>query len=81
MSDEERAGPELLTEAEHRAMALTVELVNLLAAEVIGRERSRSGDVAEVVAHIHGIQHIIMSQAAARAYPDRYRLFGEVLDG
>lgn len=33
-------------------------------------------DRAEVAHEIHAIQHRIMSQAAARAYPDRYRLMG-----
>lgn len=67
---------ELLTEAEHRAMALTVELVNLLAREVVADGRSRTGDINEFVGHVHGIQQAILSQAAARAYPDRYRLLG-----
>lgn len=69
----------LLTEAEHRAMELTVQLVNLLSTEIIGQGRSRAGDINEVVHHIHGIQNMILSQAAGRAYPDRYRLLGETL--
>ena len=70
---------DLLTEAEHRAMELTVELVNLMSRDVIGTGRSRVGDVNEVVHHIHGIQRMVLGQAAARAYPDRYRLLGEEL--
>lgn len=67
---------ELLTEAEHRAMDLTAELWNLLCKDVIGRGPSRAGDLRELIGHIHAIQHTVMSQAAARAYPDRYRLLG-----
>lgn len=79
MTDEERTGT--LTDAEHRAMALTADLWNLLAREVVGYNTSRGGDLRELGAHIHAIQHAVLSQAAARAYPDRYRLLGEVLDG
>lgn len=67
---------ELLTEAEHRAMDLTVELWNLLAGEVILNGRAGPGDRAEMAAAIHVIQERILAQAAARAYPDRYRLLG-----
>lgn len=67
---------ELLTDAEHRVMDLTVQLVNLLAGEVIADGPGRVGDVNEVVHAIHIIQRMVMGQAAARAYPDRYRLLG-----
>lgn len=68
-----------LTDAEHRAMALSAELWNLLAMEVVGAGRSRDGDLRELVGHVHAIQHAVLSQAGARAYPDRYRLLGGVL--
>jgi hypothetical protein len=67
---------DLLTTAEHRAMDLTVELVNLLAGEVIADGPGRTGDVNEVIHAIHIVQRMVMGQAAARAYPDRYRLLG-----
>jgi hypothetical protein len=67
---------ELLTDAEHRAMALTVELWNLLAGEIVGSGPSRAGDLRELCADLHAIQLRIMAQAAGRAYPDRYRLMG-----
>jgi len=65
-----------LTPAEHRVMDLTAELVNLICGEVIGNGPSRGGDVREFVGHIHGIQRMVLAQAAARAYPGRYRLLG-----
>jgi hypothetical protein len=68
---------ELLTADEHRAMELTAELVNLMARAVISYGDSRHGDIQELVEHIHGIQNMILAQAAARAYPDRYRLLGK----
>lgn len=68
-----------LTEPEHRALKLTTDLWNLLVQEVVGRDDvSCEQDLRELAAHIHGIQHAIMGQAAARAHPDRYRLLGEV---
>lgn len=66
---------ELLTPAELRAMDLTAELANQLAA-ITGERSTRGSDVAELVHHIHVIQHAVMAQAAARAYPDRFRPLG-----
>lgn len=68
---------EYLTEHEHRAMQLTAELWNLLGEHVVANGPARPGDMRDFAAHIHAIQHAILSQAAARAYPDRYRLLGE----
>jgi hypothetical protein len=70
---------DFLTEAEHRAMALTADLVNLVCTEIIGPGSSRGSDIREFVGHIHAVQQQILSQAAARAYPDRYRLLGHTL--
>ena len=67
---------ELLTDAEHRAMDLTVDLWNLIAREIVGHGPARAGDLAEMCSDVHGIQERILAQAAARAYPDRYRLLG-----
>lgn len=65
-----------LTEAEHKAMGLTAELWNLLVQEVIDRKGTVRQDSAEIALHIHNIQHAILAQAAARAYPEQYRLLG-----
>ena len=67
----------LLTDAEHRAMAMTADLWNLLVQDVVGRDASREGDLAEIATDIHHIQERILAQAAGRAFPDRYRLMGE----
>lgn len=69
---------ELLTVHEMRAIELTAELSKLVIGQVIGQQDARAADVAEFVGHIHVIQRMIMSQAAARAYPDKLRLLGNV---
>lgn len=64
-----------LTADEHRFMDLTADLANLLGG-IVGHDHSRAGDLNEAVAHIHALQAMVLAQAAARAYPDRYRLLG-----
>jgi hypothetical protein len=67
---------DLLTDAEHRVMGLTAEVWNTLVREVVGNGPARDGDLAELATDIHRIQERVLAQAAARAYPDRYRLLG-----
>lgn len=69
-----------LTAAELRAMDITVDLVNVVCQEVIGRGPSRAQDVSEFVDKVHQIQALILAQAAGRAHPERFRLLGEVLE-
>lgn len=64
-----------LTAEEHRAMELTAELWDAVAG-LAGEGSPRNSDLAELRQHIHAVQHTILAQAAARAYPDRYRLLG-----
>jgi len=70
------AAVELLSEAEHLAMNMIADLVNLVVREVIGTGASRDCDINEFCAAVHVVQNFILSQAAARAYPTRYRLSG-----
>lgn len=74
---EAAAERELLTDAEQRAMDLTADLMKLLSSKIISSGPTRSQDLNEAALRIHAIQHMIMSQAAARAYPDTYRLLGD----
>lgn len=67
---------ELLTEDEHRAIALAGELMNLLRS-IVGDGPHALAELAELVPPVHVIQRAVMKQAAARAYPDRYRLLGQ----
>lgn len=63
-----------LTPAEHKALELTAGLWNHIIQEVMGDDGLN--DSRELALHIHNIQHMIMAQAAARAYPEKYRLLG-----
>lgn len=68
----------LLTPAERTALDLTAQLANTLA-RVVGDGPTRQADLAELVHQVHVIQHAVLAQAAARAYPTEYRLLGEIL--
>ena len=67
---------EALTDDEHYAMDLTADLANILQRSVIGNGSQWKNDWSEAALQIHALQHTILRQAAARAYPDRYRLLG-----
>jgi hypothetical protein len=77
--DLEGRAAELLTPAEHHAVRLAAELMSYISREIIGGGMSRRQDLAELAIHVHGIQNMILAQAAARACPDRYRLLGGTL--
>lgn len=68
----------LLTEDERTALRLSGELANACH-RIIGDGPTAEHDWAEMASHIHVIQHAVMAQAAARAYPDEYRLLGGTL--
>ena len=68
---------ELLTDREHQTVEKLGEVAVLLR-DIMG---GADDDVAEWVDKIHQLQHMVLSQAAARAYPDRYRLFGAAEGG
>lgn len=70
-----KAGDALLTDLELEAMTLTGTLANLLR-RIIGDGPTAEHDWAETAADVHRLQQRIMSQAAARAYPDKFRLMG-----
>lgn len=67
---------EWLTEDEHRAMELSGELATLIH-RIIGDGPAANTDWNEAAGHIHVLQKNILGQAAARLYPDRYRLLGQ----
>lgn len=69
---------EFLTVEEHEALALSGQLAGLCR-RIIGNGPQANNDATELVLHIHGVQHMILRNAAARAYPDLYRLLGESL--
>lgn len=70
----------LLSDDEFEALDLTADLFDLVAHRIIERGPSADADLREFTSHIHAIQHTIMSQAAARAYPKSLRLLGASLE-
>jgi len=69
---------DLLTEQEREVVKMAGDLWNALCG-VVGRGSTREEDCREMVAHVHALQHAVMAQAAARAYPQVYRLLGDSL--
>jgi hypothetical protein len=69
---------ELLTPEEVEALDSLADIANQFS-RIIGHGQTREGDSREAVALIHGLQNMILSQAAARRYPGQYRLLGESL--
>ena len=68
-----------LTDAEHKVVSLLAGAMSTYATEVVAHGPTRSHDLDEFAARIHDLQHAVMAQAAARAYPDLYRLAGSTL--
>lgn len=64
-----------MTELEHEAMRLSGDLATCLK-RIIGTGPQAEHDWAEAAQRIHAIQHTILAQAAARAYPGLYRPLG-----
>lgn len=65
--------------AELAALDLAARLAEKLA-QVVGDGPTRAHDLNELLVHVHAIQHAVMAQAAARLYPERFRLLGGVVD-
>lgn len=68
----------LLTEEEQAVVRELGQCWNRLC-RIVGNGPTRSADLNEVVFHVHALQNFVMAQAAARAYPDTYRLAGETM--
>lgn len=69
----------LLTEDEKLAVKMAGELWNLLC-KIVGSGETRSNDLDELIAPIHLIQRYVMSNAAARAYPNQLRSLGWLIE-
>lgn len=65
----------LLTVDEREALELSGRLANVCR-RIIGDGSQAEHDWAEMAHRIHAVQHSIMAQAAARAYPSEFRLLG-----
>ena len=72
---------ELLTPDEHGLVTLLGEAAVLYQKRVVANGRTREYDCAEFISRIHDLQHAVMAQAAARAYPHLYRVAGGTVSG
>lgn len=68
-----------LSADEHRAVELAADLFNCICRDVIGSGPTRQADTAELALHVHAIQNMVLANAAARAFPSRYRTLGGVI--
>lgn len=64
-----------MTPLEHKAMEQLSELWTTLC-QVVDDGPSRDGDLQELIGHVHALQRAVMAQAAARDFPEKYRLLG-----
>lgn len=69
---------DFLTDDERRVIDLLAEAAELFG-EIVGDGETREADLAEIAAHIHALQNAVLAQAAARLYPNDYRLMGDVV--
>lgn len=65
----------MLTELEQELVADIAAVWNKLL-KAVGPGDARAGDLSELALHIHALQNAVLAQAAARQYPDQYRLLG-----
>jgi len=75
-----------LTDIEREALDHLAQAANLISKAIRTPDESQAyshhianGDWDEAAALIHNIQHLVMAQAAARAYPTTFRLLGHSL--
>lgn len=78
MADPNSETVALLTDAERAVIRKAGDLWGDLCA-VVETGPTRDADLHELIVHVHAIQHTVMAQAAARAYPDEFRRFGVTL--
>lgn len=69
-----------LTAAERQAVRDAGLLYTAIAEKIVANGPTREDDLAELRFHVHGIQRMIMAQAAARAFPGEFRQLGGILD-
>lgn len=67
---------ELLTSAEKAVVKALGECASSYKHEILEPGPSFDRDLSEFMGHIHDLQWRILAQAAARTYPDDYRLQG-----
>jgi hypothetical protein len=68
---------ELLTDIEHELIIKLGECANIFCNQIAWADVE--DDKNEFIDKIHQLQHTVLAQAGARAYPDRYRLAGRTI--
>jgi hypothetical protein len=71
----EAPGP-FLTDHEQEASRQAGLLHSYIAAHVIPDGPTREEDLSELTFYVHGIQRMMLAQAASRLYPGKYRPLG-----
>lgn len=66
---------DLLTDKEHALVKKLGECAGEFS-DILEHNQSRINDAAEFITLIHFLQRFVMSQAAAREYPEIYRMLG-----
>lgn len=74
-----RTAEPLLTDKEHELIDALGDCADLFG-EIILDGEEQEGDTSEVGSKICTLQNMVLAQAAARAYPDKYRLMGNSCD-
>ena len=64
-----------LTPAEHDLIAKVGDVAADFM-DLVGEGDTAVADWMEILPHLHALQQAVMSQAAGRVHPDRYRLLG-----
>lgn len=66
----------VLTKEELEAIRMAGHLQTLISTVIIGHGATRDDEITTLMHHVHAIQRMVMSQAAARAYSAELRLLG-----
>lgn len=66
----------MLSEQEQELMELLGQVATGMYEMMLPFDSGTESDYAEAVHYIHGLQNMVLAQAAARLYPDKYRLYG-----
>lgn len=69
----------ILTEAEHKLVKDIADVFGSFLG-IMEHNDSYGGDLQEIIYHIHVLQNHVLAQAAARAYPNKYRLLGGIIE-
>jgi hypothetical protein len=66
----------MLTNNELEFLELTEQLISIFH-KILSQGKNHNNDGIEMINKIHDIQNVVLSQSAAREYPDKFRLLGD----